>query len=365
MNDPDFKCPSSVGDATRRDAILRLAARLATSSLNVRGESWRRSRTVRGTVLTFSGTTIARGARRHVRCTPTRVTTIQTRKPRYLWDEKQTGSLRDGASRVSPHTRRRRARNVRVTHERMASTSAPWVSSRAVRDEVRRLERDAEWCASKGDTSLDVDDASSSATRTTAREPRVMTAPSQPDTPPRPFERSMDRDRPPALPSTSRAAKPATAPSADALSIPSDDSTLEELRFANHDAPRAAAPPPDAAPPNAAPRAPRAREEPGWIRSLYLGESGARFFYIPSRWKPFVPWIPVFLRACQAASTLVAFAVVASMNRPDTLCSQMIRRAGGDPLARLVDDALCMPGRNYKVRAPRSAPRAAFPADEP
>ena len=136
----------------------------------------------------------------------------------------------------------------------MASTSAPWVSSRAVRDEVRRLERDTEWCASKGDTSLDVDDASSSATRTTAREPRVMTAPSQPDTPPRPLERSMDRDRPPALPSTSRAAKPATAPSADALSIPSDDSTLEELRFANHDAPRAAAPPPDAAPPNAAAR---------------------------------------------------------------------------------------------------------------
>ena len=244
----------------------------------------------------------------------------------------------------------------------MASTSAPRDSPRAVRDEVRRLERDAERDAearaSKGDASLDVDDASSSGRRTTTRDPRATTTPPHPDTPPRPRERPLDLDRDPPrdLPSTSRAPRPAAASSADVVSKPSDDSTLEELRYA----------PPDATPPNTAPRASRAREEPGWIRSLYLGESGARFFSIPSRWKPCVPWLPVFLRACQAASALVAFAVVASMNRPDTLCSQMIRSAGGDPLARLVDDALCMPGRNYKVseRAKRSGyPRTSSPVE--
>jgi hypothetical protein len=144
----------------------------------------------------------------------------------------------------------------------MASTSAPLDSPRAVRDEVRRLERDAgrdaEARTSKGDASLDVDDASSSPRRTTTRDPRATTTPPHPDTPPRSRERPLERDRVPPrdLPSTSRAPPPAAASSVDVVSKPSDDSTLEELRYAHPDSARAAAALPDATPPNAAPRAP-------------------------------------------------------------------------------------------------------------
>jgi hypothetical protein len=93
--------------------------------------------------------------------------------------------------------------------------------------------------------------------------------------------------------------------------------------------------------------------EPGWLRRLHLGESGARFS-LPARWRPFLPWAPVFLRAAQAAFSLVAVACVASMNHPAGACDAAIADAQALPastvasLSRLVDDALCLPSRNYR-----------------
>ena len=93
--------------------------------------------------------------------------------------------------------------------------------------------------------------------------------------------------------------------------------------------------------------------EPGWLRRLHLGESGARFS-LPARWRPYLPWAPVFLRAAQAAFSLVAMACVASMNHPAGACDAAIADAETSPastvasLSRLVDDALCLPSRNYR-----------------
>lgn len=93
--------------------------------------------------------------------------------------------------------------------------------------------------------------------------------------------------------------------------------------------------------------------EPGWLRRLHLGESGARFS-LPARWRPYLPWAPVFLRAAQAAFSLVAVACVASMNHPAGACDAAIADAETSPastvasLSRLVDDALCLPSRNYR-----------------
>ena len=93
--------------------------------------------------------------------------------------------------------------------------------------------------------------------------------------------------------------------------------------------------------------------EPGWLRRLPLGESGARFS-LPARWRPYLPWAPVFLRAAQAAFSLVAMACVASMNHPAGACDAAIADAETSPastvasLSRLVDDALCLPSRNYR-----------------
>ena len=93
--------------------------------------------------------------------------------------------------------------------------------------------------------------------------------------------------------------------------------------------------------------------EPGWLRRLHLGESGARFS-LPARWRPFLPWAPVFLRAAQAAFSLVAVACVASMNHPAGRATPAIADAETLPastvasLSRLVDDALCLPSRNYR-----------------
>ena len=87
--------------------------------------------------------------------------------------------------------------------------------------------------------------------------------------------------------------------------------------------------------------------EPGWMRFVP---------FLPRR--HLVPWIPCVLRLIQICTTLVSFAVVASMNHPNTLCHNMLHRAAeaatNDPssatasLAVLVDNALCLPGRNYK-----------------
>ncbi|ACO66653.1 predicted protein [Micromonas commoda] len=111
--------------------------------------------------------------------------------------------------------------------------------------------------------------------------------------------------------------------------------------------------PPRMFPSAAASSAAGASPEPGWLRRLHLGESGARFS-LPARWRPFLPWAPVFLRAAQAAFSLVAVACVASMNHPAGACDAAIADAETLPastvaaLSRLVDDALCLPSRNYR-----------------
>ena len=91
------------------------------------------------------------------------------------------------------------------------------------------------------------------------------------------------------------------------------------------------------------------KPEAGWMRS----EIGTRRLF--AKRNPCVPWIPVILRGVQGLFSLVSFAVVASMNHPDAMCVSMTQRAetadagsSEASLARLVDDALCLPGRNYK-----------------
>ena len=93
--------------------------------------------------------------------------------------------------------------------------------------------------------------------------------------------------------------------------------------------------------------------EPGWMRRMHLGESGARFS-LPARWRPLVPWLPILLRGIQAVFSLVSVACVASMNHPAAMCEAMIADTDSLPastvsaLSALVDNAICLPGRNYK-----------------
>lgn len=95
--------------------------------------------------------------------------------------------------------------------------------------------------------------------------------------------------------------------------------------------------------------------EPGWMRSLYLGESGSRFSLPTVAKRHLVPWIPVALRVIQIVFTVVAFAVVASMSHPDAMCRQMSpavatddpNAPAGGPLGVLVENALCLPGRDF------------------
>lgn len=92
----------------------------------------------------------------------------------------------------------------------------------------------------------------------------------------------------------------------------------------------------------------RTREvsEPGWMTALSLGESGGKFT-IPSRYRPYVCWIPVFLRLPQAVFALISFAAAASMSHPRS-CADVRDARGTDLLERLVDTELCLPGRTYK-----------------
>lgn len=103
------------------------------------------------------------------------------------------------------------------------------------------------------------------------------------------------------------------------------------------------------------------RDEPGWMTSLYLGESGRRFpFSVPSRLRPYVSWIPVLLRLLQAVFALVAFATAASMSHPktcvfenadngtDNTSSNSTSTVPADLLEQLVNNAMCLPGRTYK-----------------
>ena len=93
--------------------------------------------------------------------------------------------------------------------------------------------------------------------------------------------------------------------------------------------------------------------EPGWMRRMHLGESGARFS-LPARWRPLVPWLPILLRGIQAVFSLVSVACIASMNHPAAMCEAMIADTDSLPastvsaLSALVDNAICLPGRNYK-----------------
>lgn len=89
------------------------------------------------------------------------------------------------------------------------------------------------------------------------------------------------------------------------------------------------------------------------MRRMHLGESGARFS-LPARWRPLVPWLPILLRGIQAVFSLVSVACVASMNHPAAMCEAMIADTDSLPastvasLSALVDNAICLPGRNYK-----------------
>ena len=89
------------------------------------------------------------------------------------------------------------------------------------------------------------------------------------------------------------------------------------------------------------------------MRRMHLGESGARFS-LPARWRPLVPWLPVLLRGIQAVFSLVSVACIASMNHPAAMCEAMIADTDSLPastvsaLSALVDNAICLPGRNYK-----------------
>lgn len=89
------------------------------------------------------------------------------------------------------------------------------------------------------------------------------------------------------------------------------------------------------------------------MRRMHLGESGARFS-LPARWRPLVPWLPILLRGIQAVFSLVSVACIASMNHPAAMCEAMIADTDSLPastvsaLSALVDNAICLPGRNYK-----------------
>jgi len=161
--------------------------------------------------------------------------------------------------------------------------------------------------------------------------------------------------RAPHLPQASRA-----SPGGGASRGGGDRESAGSLGYADRDAAAAAAMKPtdggasSPAPPRAFPPASAAPSpEPGWLRRLHLGESGARFS-LPARWRPLLRWAPVFLRAAQAVFSLVAIACVASMNHPAGACDAAIADAQTLPastvasLSRLVDDALCLPSRNYQ-----------------
>tara|TARA_B110000977_G_scaffold197790_1_gene281191 strand:+ start:13511 stop:14647 length:1137 start_codon:yes stop_codon:yes gene_type:complete len=104
---------------------------------------------------------------------------------------------------------------------------------------------------------------------------------------------------------------------------------------------------------------PMARDEPGWMTNLYLGEAGKQWPTVPSRLRPYVAWIPVALRLPQAIFALVAFATAASMTHPktcvfegtDTNDSNVPSSSPSVPtdlLEQLINNAMCLPGRTYK-----------------
>ena len=192
---------------------------------------------------------------------------------------------------------------------------------------------------------------------------------SSPETP----ERHRERERHSGG-SNGRAPSPVPAPSPPYLPDPRPATVTASREAEKWEGERTAQP--EATPPpegwfevsERAPQAPRASrdaladrdEEPGWMRSLFLGEAGRKSFPfgrgVPSRLRPLVAWVPVAVRVPQAVFALLAFAVAASMKHDATDCVERVSvvsnatdvAAGTDAKAvHLPPRSMCLPGRSF------------------